>query len=398
MKVAAKSQLVFAVEAIAVAQAQALAQEQRYWQGRVFLPAMQAVGDGSLVGDVAEAAQGVSLLVMEVADGTLEDHGRFAGDALLMVAWALTSTLALLNSAGFIHGDLKPGNVLWREGCNFKSESTVEGLNGWPMLTDFGSAQCFHSMSAESKPVENDMQIETPGFTPGFAAPEVRQCGGKRQTMRSDMYSFAKTIEKISKGPLPEVLEEVCKQCLHEDPTERPKDFLAIASALEESCPTCFLWGAQLWRQQQSQFSSAALAHQHRRAVERQGLEVLRSQRMDRLGHLIKGRKTKQAIEPCILLGQQLCDMGNPAEACCRYREALLLNPCWAVNPLVLINLGKAEGVLGNASRKKKLLERALKIEEGFFGQDHPNLAVALTSFGDCRRRSCQSRQDEGPP
>ena len=200
MKVAAKSQLVFAVEAIAVAQAQALAQEQRYWQGRVFLPAIQAVGDGSLVGDVAEAAQGVSLLVMEVADGTLEDHGRFAGDALLMVAWALTSTLALLNSAGFIHGDLKPSNVLWREGCNFKREPMVEGLNGWPMLTDFGSAQCFHSMSAEREPVENDKQIETYGFTPAFAAPEVRQCGGKRQTMRSDMYSFAKTIEKIGKG------------------------------------------------------------------------------------------------------------------------------------------------------------------------------------------------------
>ena len=384
MKVAAKSQLVFAVEAIAVAQAQALAQEQRYWQGRVFLPALQAVGDGNLVGNVAEeAAQGVSLLVMEVADGTLQDHGRFAGDALLMVAWALTSTLALLNSAGFIHGDLKPGNVLWREGCNFKSESMVEGLHGWPMLTDFGSAQCFHSMSAESKPVENDMQIETPGFTPAFAAPEVRQCGGKRQTMRSDMYSFAKTIEKISKRPLPEVLEEVCKQCLQEDPTERPENFRAIASALEESCPTCFLWGSQLWRQQQSQFSSAALAHQHRRAVQIQGLEVLRSQRMDRLGHLIQGRKTKQAIQPCIHLANQQLGMGSPADASRQYRQALVLNPCWAVHPQLLANLGSAEGALGNAARMKELLERALKIKEGIYGQDHPEVAKTLTNLGN---------------
>ena len=387
MKVAAKSQLVFAVEAIAVAQAQALAQEQRYWQGRVFLPAIQAVGDGSLVGDVAEAAQGVSLLVMEVADGTLEqrleDHGRFAGDALLMVAWALASTLALLNSAGFIHGDVKPCNVLWREGCNFKREPMVEGLNGWPMLTDFGSAQCFHSMRAEGEPVENDKQIETYGFTPAFAAPEVRQCGGKRQTMRSDMYSFAKTIEKIGKGSLPEVLEEVCKQCLQENPMERPENFLAIASALEKSCPMCFLWGEQLWHQQQAAFSSPALAHQHRGAVQMQGLEVLRLQRMDRLGHLIKGRKTKQAIAPCIHLANKMLSMGSPAEACHQCREALLLNPCWAVHPELLASLGNAEGDLGNASSKKELLERALKTLEGFYGQDHPEVAKTLTNLGN---------------
>eukprot|EP00971_Amphidinium_carterae_P098668 1951341-Amphidinium_carterae.1 len=50
---------------------------------------------------------------MERADGTLQEK-RFEGDALNGVAWALASTLAALNRAGFIHGDLKPGNVLWK--------------------------------------------------------------------------------------------------------------------------------------------------------------------------------------------------------------------------------------------------------------------------------------------
>ena len=396
VKVASKSKLVFAVEAIVASQAQARAQKQKHWQGRAFLPTLHAVGDGRIVDEVAEEeAQGASLLVMEVADGTLEDHGRLAGDALLMVAWALSSTLALLNSVGFIHGDLKPSNVLWRRGCTFKRDSVVEGLNGWPMLTDFGSAQCFHSMSANREPLENDTQIETYGFTPAFAGPEVRQCGGKRQTMRSDMYSFAKTVEKIGRGSLPEVLEEICKQCLQENPMERPENFLAIASALEESCPTCFLWGAQLWHQQQSQFSSAALAHQHRMAVEMQGLEVLRSQRIDRLGHLIEGRKTKQAIAPCILLANQLVSMGSPAEACRQYREALVLNPCWAVHPIVLRNLGNAEGRLGNAAREKDLLERALKIFEGFYGQNHPEVAITLTRLGTAEGLGNAARRKE---
>ena len=384
VKVAAKSQLVSAVEAIAVAQVQALAQEHMYWQGRVFLPTLHAVGDGSMVDETThEDVQGASLLVMEVADGTLEDHGSFAGDALLMVAWALASTLALLNCAGFIHGDLKPSNVLWRKARSLKSESMAEGLSGWPMLTDFGSAQSFHGMLPQREPVESNEQIESSGFTPAFAAPEVTQRHGKTQTVRSDMYSYAKTIEKISKGSLPEVLEEFCKQCLQEDPMERPTSFLAIAIALEESCPTCRLWGEQLWHQQLSEFLSPALAQKHRAAVQKQGLEMLRVQRIDRLRNLIKGRKTKQAIEPCILLANQHLRMGCSADASHRYREALVLNPCWAVHPAVLVNLGHAEGALGNASRKKRLLERALKIKEGFFGQDRAEVARTLANLGN---------------
>eukprot|EP00971_Amphidinium_carterae_P109471 2167667-Amphidinium_carterae.1 len=49
---------------------------------------------------------------MEMADGTLRQKGCLAGEELRRVAWALATTLATLNRAGFIHGDLKPDNVL----------------------------------------------------------------------------------------------------------------------------------------------------------------------------------------------------------------------------------------------------------------------------------------------
>ena len=92
---------------------------------------------------------------MELAHGTLDDHKGFHGDGLLMVAWALASTLSLLNLAGFVHGDLKPSNILWCESDDSMADCAAEGLNGWPLLSDFGSAQCFHSMLLEDRPVES---------------------------------------------------------------------------------------------------------------------------------------------------------------------------------------------------------------------------------------------------
>ena len=100
-KVTDESQVTFAVEAVAASQARDLAQEVCRWQGRVFLPLLHAVGLGSFAGELPpDKAQRPGVLVMELADSTLEKK-KFEGDALIMVAWALASTLALLNEAGF---------------------------------------------------------------------------------------------------------------------------------------------------------------------------------------------------------------------------------------------------------------------------------------------------------
>ena len=100
-KVTDELQVTFAVEAVAASQARDLAQEVCRWQGRVFLPLLHAVGLGSFIGKlIRDKAQLPGVLVMELADSTLQQK-KFEGDALIMVAWALASTLALLNEAGF---------------------------------------------------------------------------------------------------------------------------------------------------------------------------------------------------------------------------------------------------------------------------------------------------------
>ena len=103
-QVADEAQITFAVEAVAASQARELVQEVCRWQGKVFLPLLHAVG---LVGALpSEKALNAGVLVMELADCTLQEK-KFEGEELTMVAWALASTLALLNEAGFSEPQMK---------------------------------------------------------------------------------------------------------------------------------------------------------------------------------------------------------------------------------------------------------------------------------------------------
>eukprot|EP00971_Amphidinium_carterae_P031983 630116-Amphidinium_carterae.1 len=119
----------------------------------------------------------MSALVMEKADGTLQGM-QLGGEELVRVAWALASTLAAVNKVGFIHGDLKPVNVLW------KGPLGDDISSGWPLLTDFGASQHFQTLrlGREMSPSE---EVHTSAWTPEFAAPEVREKGGRLQTVRS---------------------------------------------------------------------------------------------------------------------------------------------------------------------------------------------------------------------
>lgn len=50
---------------------------------------------------------------------------------------------------------------------------------------------------------------------------------------------------------------------------------------------------------------------------------------------------------------------------------------------ITLTNLGNAYGALGDATRKRDLLERALAIMEREFGSDHRDVAITLTNLGN---------------
>ena len=181
----------------------------------------------------------------------------------------------------FIHGDFKPANVLWKQRSDAHVEATVPGPDGWPLLTDFGSAQAFSTMHPGRRPLSANDQIRTQGWTRGWAAPEVLDCEGRWQTIRSDMYSWAQTVKAIShRKQLPEGLDEICKACLASDAESRPESFAQIADDLESiSHSDCIGWGTALWQRQQACFPSGARARRHSMILCKQGLQVLLSQR-----------------------------------------------------------------------------------------------------------------------
>ena len=285
----------------------------------------------------------------------------------------------LVECFGLYTRDLKPSNVLWQTCCDTQLGYMLPGLDGWPLLTDFGSAQAFGTMHPNQASLVVSDKIRTGGWTEAYAAPEVIIEGGKWQTIRSDMFSWARTIRAVSKHPrsLPPNLHKLCEACTNADPELRPASFAEIAHTIERANPACLFWGRMLWQQQQAYFESATHAQKLSSSLCRQGLQILVSQRQqaseDRLAEA-------DAVE---LLATQYSRIGDAIDAIALLQEAVKVDPGRAASLSFLGNLGNAYGALGDAAKQRDLLERALKIKEACFGEDHKEVAITLGSLGN---------------
>jgi serine/threonine protein kinase len=127
---------------------------------------------------------GTSYMVMElVRGGTLEDRVKASGplspaevDALMP---PLLDGLEKVHEAGYLHRDIKPGNILLNEA-------------GDPTLIDFGAARMA---------VAGRSSTMTAIFTPGYAAPEQFATG--KQGPWTDIYGLAATLHHAITGKSP---------------------------------------------------------------------------------------------------------------------------------------------------------------------------------------------------
>lgn len=98
----------------------------------------------------------------------------------------ITHGLSALHAAGFLHLDIKPANILIREG-------------GKPVLIDFGAVQ-------RVKPGQRFRGIQT--LTHGFAAPEQYQRG--KMGPWSDLYALGATMYScVTSQPPPSAMERM---------------------------------------------------------------------------------------------------------------------------------------------------------------------------------------------
>ena len=111
------------------------------------LPRLFAAGlDADIPHVVVEYVDGDSL------DAVIEDNGPFDGPSTALLAVQLLSALMSLHGRGLAHLDIKPENVVVRDGR--------------PVLVDFGSARELGRPQPAGHPVG----------TPGYAAPEMEAC------------------------------------------------------------------------------------------------------------------------------------------------------------------------------------------------------------------------------
>jgi serine/threonine protein kinase len=187
-----------------------------------------------------------SFLVQEYIDGpTLDaamETGPLQADETIALAAQLTAVVRFLHLQGFAHVDLKPDNVILRDGR--------------PTLIDLGSARPLGRLQPAGKPIGS----------PGYAAPELET--GEPISESMDLYGIGTIVYEALTGepafdpdcsaqdrPAPETLafpadvpdslEALTHEMLAMDPAQRPGSADALLARLQD----CFAAAndGQLW-------------------------------------------------------------------------------------------------------------------------------------------------------
>jgi tRNA A-37 threonylcarbamoyl transferase component Bud32/tetratricopeptide (TPR) repeat protein len=230
-------------------------QRQRFHREAQSLASLQHENVAKIY-DVSESGEQPYLILEYISGGSLAQY--LQGDAQTAPTSArlvlqLASAIQKAHETGFIHRDLKPGNILLEP--HFGSHETT-GLDRFvPKVIDFGIAKELH-------PVEHLTNTRDFLGTPSYMAPEqITQSGQWPTDHRMDVYALGIILYEMLTGrppfravspidtmlqikheepvpptrfepTVPRDLENICLKCIEKDPNKRYASAQALANDL----------------------------------------------------------------------------------------------------------------------------------------------------------------------
>ena len=155
-------------------------------------------------------ANGCQYLAMELLEpGDLPAGDRNVARFLLSVCDAV----AELHSLGYIHRDIKPGNILWR--------------NATPVLADLGLIK--NITTSDGRQSISDVTLGGVG-TPGYGAPEQMERG--EATVASDVHALGVLADQCFGGKPPRTWARIIRRATSSIPAHRYPSVAAFARAI----------------------------------------------------------------------------------------------------------------------------------------------------------------------
>lgn len=172
------------------------------------------------------SAEPVPHLVLEYVEGPslgmVLDDGPLGVPDVLLLGMHLGTALHYLHGAGLVHRDLKPDNIVIREGR--------------PVLLDLGLA----------RPAGTPGRADAPQGTDGYMAPEQRD--GSPAAPSADLYGLGVVLIEALAGlsardpddlpaDLPDGVADLLRRLVHPEPAARPPSAAALLAELRARLP-----------------------------------------------------------------------------------------------------------------------------------------------------------------
>ena len=121
---------------------------------------------------------------------------------LMKMIIPLLSGLETMHEKGFVHRDIKPGNIFIRR-------------DGSPVLLDFGSAR--QTRGERGKEMSAEQQTVTTLVSPGYAPIEQYSSNSNRQGPWTDIYGLGATLYKTITGKMPLAAVDRSETIVHDN-------------------------------------------------------------------------------------------------------------------------------------------------------------------------------------